>query len=232
MPETTPRINGINVVRSEMTPVAMLDCRTNMRISGTSSPSSLAPPTGNRRSATAPTAEITIVEIVCATTIATSASRHAEGRGDHDREEAKRGRSRLVHAPQVVAAVEEQRRRPDVLGRLDQREERRREERLLQSVGIEDLVGEGREGDDEKRREHASHDLEQQRLPEEATQTPPVLARDVPEAVLRERLLHGEVEERLEEAHDDERRHEHAEVVEPEDARRDDRPAMPHATAA
>ena len=120
--------------------------------------------------------------------------------------------------------MEEQRRRADVLGRLDQREERCREERLLQSVGIEDLVGEGREGDDEQRREHAADDLEQQRLPEEATQAPPVLAGDVPEAVLRERLLHREVEERLEEAHDDECGHEHAEVVEPEHARRDDRP--------
>ena len=63
----------------------------------------------------------------------------------------------------------------------------------------------------------AADDLEQQRLPKEAAQTAPVLARDVAEAVLRERLLHREVEQRLEEAHDDERGHEHAELVEPED---------------
>ena len=52
----------------------------------------------------------------------------------------------------------------------------------------------------------------------------PVLAGDVAEAVLRERLLDGEVEEDLEEPHDDERRGEHAELVGPEDACRDDRP--------
>ena len=74
VPETTPRISGTSVVRSEMTPVATLDCSTNVRISGTSSPSSLAAPDGNRRSATTPTTEMTSVEIACATTIATSAS--------------------------------------------------------------------------------------------------------------------------------------------------------------
>ena len=124
-----------------------------------------------------PTAEITIVEIACATTIATSASVDTHGRGDDDGEKPERGRSRLVDAPQVVAAVEEQCRRPDVLGRLDEREERCREKRLLQAVGVEDLIGERGESDDEKRREDASNDLEQQRLPEEATQAPPVLRR-------------------------------------------------------
>ena len=54
--------------------------------------------------------------------------------------------------------------------------------------------------------------------------TVPVLAGDVPEAELRERLLHGEIEQRLEEADERERRGIDAEVVEPEHAGRDDRP--------
>ena len=120
--------------------------------------------------------------------------------------------------------MEKQCRRTDVLGRLDEREERCGEKRLLKTIGAEDLVGKGSEGDDEKRRKDASDDLDQQRLTEEATQAAPVLARDVPEAVLRERLLDSEVEKHLEEPDDDECRHEYAEVVEPEDARRDDRP--------
>ena len=120
--------------------------------------------------------------------------------------------------------MQEQCRRADVLGRLDERKQRGREKRLVDAVGIEDLVGERREGDDEQRRERASHDLQQQRLAEEAAQTPPVLARDVAEAVLRERLLHREVEQDLEEAHDDERRRENAEVFASEDPRGDDRP--------
>ena len=57
-----------------MTPVARLDWTTNVRISRTSSPSPFAGADGNRRNATVPTAEITTVEIACATTIATSAS--------------------------------------------------------------------------------------------------------------------------------------------------------------
>ena len=91
--------------------------------------------------------------------------------------EPEHSRSGLVHAPQVVAAVQEQCRRADVLGRLHEREERRREKRLLHAVGIEDLVGERREGDDEQRRENASSELEKQRLPEEPSETPPVLGR-------------------------------------------------------
>ena len=75
-----------------------------------------------------------------------------------------------------------------------------------------------------QRRERASDDLEQQRLAEEAAQTAPVLARDVAEAVLRERLLHREVEQDLEEADDHERGRENAEVFASEDPRCDDRP--------
>ena len=120
--------------------------------------------------------------------------------------------------------MQQQSRRADVLGRLNQREQRSREKSLVDAIGIEDLVGERREGDDEQRRERPSHDLQQQRLAEEAAQTAPVLARDVAEAVLRERLLHREVEQDLEEAHDDERRREHAEVVASEDPCCDDRP--------
>ena len=198
VPETTPRISGTSVVRSEMTPVATLDCSTNdadLRARPRRAPS--AAPDGNRRSATAPDERDHDAS--------RSPARRRSRRAPRSRRAARRSRSRasrsagrsgLVHAPQVVAAVQEKRRRADVLGRLDEREQRRREERLLDAVGVEELVGERRERDDEQRRERSAGDLEQQRLAEEAPQTPPVLARDVAEAVLRERLLDREVEQR------------------------------------
>ncbi len=51
-PATMPSTIGTSVVRREMTPVAMLDSRTNERMPGTSSPSSRGSAGGNRRSAT------------------------------------------------------------------------------------------------------------------------------------------------------------------------------------
>ena len=75
-----------------------------------------------------------------------------------------------------------------------------------------------------QRRESAADELEQEHLPEEPPQPAPVLRGDVAEAVLRQRLLDGEVEEHLEEADRRERGREHAELRKAEDARRDDRP--------
>ncbi len=144
--------------------------------------------------------------------------------GNGDGEETQCRRAQLIARAQVVAAVQEQRRGADVLRRLDEREQRGREQRLLEPVGTEELVGERREEDDEERREEPAHDLEEEGLAEETSQPAPVFARDVPEPVLRQRLLDGEVEQYLEEAHDGERRGEHAEVVEPEDPGGDDRP--------
>ena len=132
-----------------MTPVARLDWTTNVRISGTSSPSSFAGADGNRRSATTPTDGDHDRRDRLRDDDRDERLGHTHGRGDDDGEKAERGRSRLVDAPQVVAAVQEQRRRADVLGRLDEREERGREKRLLDAVGVEDLIGERRESDDE-----------------------------------------------------------------------------------
>ena len=144
-----------------MTPVARLDWTTNVRISRTSSPSPFAGADGNRRSASvADRRDHDRRDRLCDDDRDERLG-DTHGRGDHDREKPEHGRSRLVHASQVVAAVEEQCRRPDVLGRLDEGEERCREKRLLQAVRAEDLVGEGGKGDDEKRREDASHDLDQ-----------------------------------------------------------------------
>ena len=88
----------MSVVRSEMTPVATLDCSTKVRISGTSSPSSLAAPDGNRRSATTPTNGDHERRDRLGDHDRDERLGHAHGRCYDDREEAKRGRSGLVHA--------------------------------------------------------------------------------------------------------------------------------------
>ena len=115
----------------------------------------------------------------------------------------------------------------DVLGRLHERQQRRREERSLHALRAEDLVRERSQHDEDDRRECTAGELQQERLPEEPPQPAPVAGGDVAEAVLRQRLLDGEVEEDLEEADGGECRREDAELLETEDARRDDRAEDP-----
>ena len=95
--------------------------------------------------------------------------------------------------------MQEQCRRADVLGRLDEGQERRRDERRADSLLVEDRVRERCEREQDEGRQSAADELDEERLPEEAPKTAPVPGGDVAEAVLRQRLLHREVEERLEE---------------------------------
>ena len=100
--------------------------------------------------------------------------------------------------------------RTDVLRRLHEGKERSREDRLLDVVRVEQLVGEGRESDEEHRRDEAARELQQDRLPKKPPEPSPLLTGDVAKAELRQRLLDRQVEERLEEPHRDERCREHA----------------------
>ena len=72
------------------------------------------------------------------------------------------------------------------------------------------------EGD---RGEHAARRLQLQRPHEEPAELPPLLADDVAEAELRQRLLDGEIEQHLEEPDHDDRGRVEAEVLETEHAR-------------
>ena len=219
-----PTMSGTSVERSEMTPVARLDWATNERMPRASSPSGRCSAAGNRRSAETPATEMTTLAIACATTMARSTAVTPLERERDDREEPQAGGARLVHPAQVVAAVQQQRRRADVLGRLHEREQRGRDDRAADALLAEEVVREGREGDQDHGRERASEELEYEHLPEEPPQPAPILARDVAEPVLRQRLLDGQVEQHLEEADGRHRGREHAERREPEDARRNDRP--------
>src|ERR671925_557796 len=96
--------------------------------------------------------------------------------------------------------MEQERRGAHVLGRLHERKEGRREERRPDALLAEERVRDRRQQDEKDRGESAADEFEPEHLPEEAAQAPPVLVRHVAEAVLRERLLDGEVEEDLEEA--------------------------------
>src|SRR6187200_482937 len=109
-PATTPRMSGTSVVRSEMTPVAMLDWITNERMPRTSSPSSFAGADGNHDGRDRLRDD--------------DGDEHlgdTHGGGDDDGEQSEPGRARLIDPTQVVAAVQQQRRRADVLGRLHER---------------------------------------------------------------------------------------------------------------
>jgi hypothetical protein len=83
-------------------------------------------------------------------------------------------------------------------------------------VLVEHAVGDRGEAEQRERREHGAGELEQQRAAEEPSQPSPVLPGRVAEAVLDQRLLDGEIEQRLEEA----RRGDH-EGVEAERRRRE-----------
>ncbi len=224
-PETMPSTSGTSVVRSEMTPVARLDWSDERADRRERPPRARAPaPTGSGEARRAPTTETTAVEIVCATTIAASASVTPCGAPMAIAMSRRPAEPGLIRASQVVAAVQQERRRADVLGRLDEREQRRREERRSDAVLAEELVGERREGDERARVASAPPTTLSRSICRKSRRSrPQSSARDVAEPVLRERLLDGEVEQRLEEADRDERRREDAELVQPEDAGGDDR---------
>ena len=143
---------------------------------------------------------------------------------DRDRGEAQCHGERLVGAPQVVATTEQERRRADVLGRLHQREERAHEDGHCEILGAEERVGDRGEEHERERSEHPAGELDLQRPDEEPAQLPPLLVDDVAKPELRQRLLDGEVEQRLEEPHRDERGREHAVIGETQDPGCDDRP--------
>ncbi len=120
--------------------------------------------------------------------------------------------------------MQEERGRADVLRRLHEREQGRGEDRALHAGLPEDPVRERGEGDEDHRRESAAGELQNEHLPEQPSQTAPIVGRDVAEPVLRERLLDGQVEQHLEEADRRHRGGEDAELGKAEDPGGDDRP--------
>ncbi len=95
----------------------------------------------------------------------------------------------------VVAAAEIERGAGEPLDRLAERDQRRDDERLRQP-----RRDERRENEQREPAEHRAGELEPERAAEEAPQQAPLRPRDEAEAVLHERLLDGQVEERLEES--------------------------------
>ena len=97
--DTTPRSNGTSVLRREITPVATLDWSTKRADLGdVLAERPAVTRCGNLRSATAPMTEITSVEIVCATTIASKCLDHAVVHTDDDRKQAEGRGPGLVDA--------------------------------------------------------------------------------------------------------------------------------------
>ena len=147
----------------------------------------------------------------------------AERGTDDDRDEPDAHRHGEEPAAEVVAAAEEQRARADVLGRREERQRGGRRHRRREPVRVEERVGEGRQHEQDERRERPAEKLQLERPPEQPVQPPPVAGRDVAEAELGEALLDREVEERLRQADDGHDRREAAEVLEAEDPRGRDR---------
>ena len=134
---------------------------------------------------------------------------------------------RLVRAPQVVAPAQQERRRAHVLRRLHEGHERAHENRNGEPVGPEDRVRDRSEERQRERSENSAGELDLKRADEEPAELPPLLADDVAESELRQRLLHRQVEEHLEETDGRERRDVDAELLQAEDARCDDRAQDP-----
>ena len=148
---------------------------------------------------------------------------HPVLRADRDRDEPERHRERLAARPggrSGRAGGAPSWRRSRAPGRAAAaRGEQRRGEPVRRRTASRPP---GRARASEPGRQRAAEELERERLPEESPKPAPVLRRDVAEAVLRQRLLDGEVEQRLEEAGGCEGRREDAEVLDAELACGDD----------
>ena len=94
----------------------------------------------------------------------------------------------------VVAASQVEDRPRESFERLAERDPCRKQERYGQAGWRKD-----REHDEPDRAESRADELEPQRADEEPSQATPILAGRIAEAVLHERFLHREIEERLEE---------------------------------
>ena len=103
---------------------------------------------------------------------------HPARRKRDDRDEAEPRRAGLVHAAEVIPAVQEERRRADVLRRLHEREQGRGEDGALHAGLPEDPVRERCERDEDHRRESAADELQNEHLPEQPPQTAPVPGSD------------------------------------------------------
>ena len=77
---------------------------------------------------------------------------------------------------------------------------RREQERHGEALGAEDPLRQGRERQQREPGEDAAGELELERAAEEPAQPAPLLCRRVAEAVLRQRVLDRQVEQRLEES--------------------------------
>ena len=187
--------SGARPPRSESTPVAALDWATKEAISRRWSPSG--------------------TDVVLREATEREPARDADGRrrddlrgqhaddglgepvvrADGDPRQAQRHGPGEKGRPDVVPAPQVQRRAGAALERLRQRDHSRHEERIAQA-----RRSKGGEDEQAGAADDRAGDLEPERAAVEAAQPSPVLARDVAEPVLDERLLHRQVEERLEEA--------------------------------
>ena len=180
-------------------------------------------PCGKRRNATIPTTETAAVLTSCASTIAAIVSempnrprsRPRPGGGPSRRLVQRRGsrsgraaawrswrRSRATARAAAPAAIRNGTVRP-----------------LVPKIA----VGDRRERQHRHRREHAADQLQLECAAEEPAQAAPLPCARVTEAVLRQRLLHGQVEQRLEEPCGRQHGRVEAELVQGERSRRDDR---------
>ena len=224
VPATTPSSSGASAVRSDSIPVARLDCTTNDLIGAPvlrerprrrrREPPKRARPDGRDGGGCHRLGDHDAGDRLPDAVL----------RADGDREQSEAHRERQIRAAQVVATAEEERGRGDVLGRLDEGEQRRGEDRASQAARPEHGVRERREGGEDDAPEGSSDDLEAERRREQLPQPPPILRGDVAKAEFRQRLLHREVEQRLHEGGRDQRGGVEAELVDPEHARGDDGP--------
>jgi hypothetical protein len=151
----------------------------------------------------------------------------APARSDRDGREAKRHRDGEKERANVVAAAQDQRGAGQAFRRLCEWKQRSEQQRRRKPARVEERLGGGRERDEREPGEDGAARLEGERAPEQAVQPPPVLRGRVAEAVLRDRVLDGQVEQRLEEARGRHDEREEAEVADAENPGRDDRREEP-----
>jgi hypothetical protein len=148
-------------------------------------------------------------------------------RADRDRRQPQPHRDGKEDRAHVISPVEHECGRRQALGRLGEREQRGDEQGPGEPVRAEQGVGERRHRGEGEPGQHGPERLHAERAREQPPQSPPVLVRRVPEAVLRHGLFHRQVEERLEEPRPGHHDREQAELAQPQDARRDDRAEEP-----
>ena len=195
---TMPSVSGASHVRSEIRPVSSELCRTNFRRSGRSSSRCGRKATQRREADRASRRRGECLrrnepEHGC---------RHAMHRADREAGQAQGHRVHEQQAADVIAPVEDQHCRAHHLDRLEHRYCGRDQHRCPEIAGaVEDRIREEGKEDDQPGGDDCCGRFEHEGEVDDPAETPPVLARRVPESELDERLVTRQLEHQRDERH-------------------------------